>query len=154
MCGLLRSPLFVPVYMCVSVGPWGTTRRSACPVLRHSESGPLSLSARMWGRMICQWSDCLPHSSHTPPVSVPPRQSESSLPWLPVSARPTGLDECFFFISLVVRLLCGSIFCQFWLVFFVFKLLLSFFWLCEEALCVYLRLHLGRNPIYLVIAVF
>ena len=26
---------------------------------------------------------------------------------------------------------------------FVFKLLLSFFWLCEEAQCVYLRLHLG-----------
>ena len=43
---------------------------------------------------------------------------------------PTGLDECFFFISLVFRLPCGSIFCQFWL-FFVFQLLLSFFWLCE-----------------------
>ena len=54
---------------------------------------------------------------------------------------PTGLDECFFFISLVFRLPCGSIFCQFWL-FFVFKLLLSF-WLCEEAQCVYLCLHLG-----------
>ena len=27
----------------------------------------------------------------------------------------------------------------------VFKLLLSFFWLCEEAQCVYLRLHLGRK---------
>ena len=39
----------------------------------------------------------------------------------PVSAPPTGLDECFFFISLVVRLLYSSIFCQFWL-FFVFKL--------------------------------
>ena len=33
-------------------------------------------------------------------------------------------------------------FCQLWL-FFVLKLLLSFFWLCEEAQCVYLRLHLG-----------
>ena len=29
------------------------------------------------------------------------------------------------------------------LVVFVFKLLLSFFWLCDEALCVYLHLHLG-----------
>ena len=33
------------------------------------------------------------------------------------------------------------------LVVFVFKLLLSFFWLCEEAHFVYLRLHLGRKPI-------
>ena len=69
---------------------------------------------------------------------------ESSLPWLPVSAAPTGLDECFFFISLVVGLPYSSIFCQFWL-FFVFNLLLSFFWLCEEAECVYLHLHLGQK---------
>ena len=33
---------------------------------------------------------------------------------------PTGLDECFFFNSLVVGLPYSSIFCQFWL-FFVFK---------------------------------
>ena len=63
---------------------------------------------------------------------------------LPISAPPTGLDECFFFISLVVRLPYSLIFCQFWL-FFVFKLLLSFFWLFEEAQCVYLRLHLGQK---------
>ena len=63
---------------------------------------------------------------------------------LPTSAPPTCLDECFFFISLVVGLPYSSIFCQFWL-FFVFKLLLSFFWLCEEAQCVYLCLHLGRK---------
>ena len=66
-----------------------------------------------------------------------------SPPWLPLSAPPTGLDECFFFISLVFGLPCSSIFCQFWL-FFVFKLL-SFFWLCEEVQCVYLRLHLDRT---------
>ena len=69
---------------------------------------------------------------------------ESSLPQLPVSVPPTGLGECFFFISLVVGLPYSSIFCQFWL-FFVFKLLLSFFWLCEEAQCVYLCLHLGQE---------
>ena len=40
--------------------------------------------------------------------------------WLPISAPPTGLGECFFFNSLVVRLLYSSIFCQIWL-FFVFK---------------------------------
>ena len=44
--------------------------------------------------------------------------------------RPSHhLGECFFFISLVVRLPYSLIFCRFW--FFVFKLLLSFFWLCR-----------------------
>ena len=57
---------------------------------------------------------------------------ESSPPWLPVSASPTSLDECFFFISLVIGLPYSSIFCQF--SFFVFKLLLSFC-LWEEAVC-------------------
>ena len=76
---------------------------------------------------------------------------KSSPPQLPISTPPTGLDECFFFISLVVRLPYSSIFCQFWLV-FVFKLLLFFFWLCEEAQCVYLCLHLGRKrPLHVFI---
>ena len=30
------------------------------------------ICVRMWGRKVCQWSDCLPLSSHTPPVLVPP----------------------------------------------------------------------------------
>ena len=90
------SPPFILVYLCTSVGLRGATRRSACPVLRHSESGPLSLSARTWGRRVCWWSDSLPFWSHTPPVSVLlwQRESESSPPRLPVSAPPTGLDEC------------------------------------------------------------
>ena len=45
--------------------------------------------------------DCLPCWSHTLPISVPPGQHESSPPQRPVSAPPTGLDECLFFISLV-----------------------------------------------------
>ena len=53
-------PTVCPVYLCVNVGLPGATRRSACPVLRHSESGPLSLSARMWGRRVCQWSTACP----------------------------------------------------------------------------------------------
>ena len=32
------------------------------------ESGHLGLSVRMWGRRVCQWSDCPPHLSHTPLV--------------------------------------------------------------------------------------
>ena len=59
------------------------------------------ICAPVWGRRVCQWSDCLPRSSHTPPVSVPPQPRESSPPRLPVSAPPTCLDECLFFISLV-----------------------------------------------------
>ena len=41
------------VYLCANVWPWRGTHRSACPVLRHSESGPLGLSVRMWGRRVC-----------------------------------------------------------------------------------------------------
>ena len=87
----------------------------------------------------------LPTPLHNPPppcVCQLPPCLKSSPPWLPISAPPTGLGECFFFISLVVGLPYSLVFCQFWL-FFVFKLLLSFFWLCEEAQCVYLCLHLG-----------
>ena len=82
-------PAVCPVYLCANVGPRGATRRSACPVLRHSESGPLGLSVRMWGRRACQRSDCLPLLSHIPLVSVPPQQSESSPPWLPVRLCPS-----------------------------------------------------------------
>ena len=89
----------------------------------------------------------LPTPLHNLPphwVHQPPPCHESSLPQLLISTPPAGLDECFFFISLVLGLPCSLIFCQFWL-FFVFQLLLSFFWLCEEAQCVYLCLHLGRK---------
>ena len=41
-------------------------------------------------------------------------------PQLPVSALPSGLDECFFYNSVVVGLPYSSISWQFWL-FFVFK---------------------------------
>ena len=78
----------------------------------------------------------------SPPAATLPQVLST---WLPISTPPTGLDECFFFNSLVVVVLYTLIFCQFWL-FFVFKLVLSFFWWCEEVQCVYLRLHLGQKP--------
>ena len=108
-------PPFLPVYLCMNVGPRG--------LLAVVLSAPFHNPPPHWVRQL-------------PPCH------ESSPPHLPVSAPPTGLDECFFFISLVVGLPYSSIFCQFWL-FFVFKLLLSFFWLFEEARGVYLCLHLG-----------
>ena len=46
-------PPFILVYLCASVGLRGATSRSACPFLRHSESGPLGLSVQMWGRRVC-----------------------------------------------------------------------------------------------------
>ena len=56
-----------------------------------------------------------------------------------LSTPPTGLDVCFFFISLV-GLPCRLIFCQ--------------FWLCEEAQCVYLRHHLGSHSVSLLLNLF
>ena len=64
--------------------------------------------------------------------------------WLSISTPPTGMDECFFFNSLVVGLPYRMIFWQFWLFLFL-NLLLSFFWLCKEAQCVHLCLLLGWN---------
>ena len=46
LCGLLCSPPFVLVYLCVNVGLRGATHCFACPILRHSESGSLGLSVR------------------------------------------------------------------------------------------------------------
>ena len=93
-----------------------------------------------------QWFEALFPPHWSPELhSLWPGPPATALPWvlsaqMPISTPPTGLDECVFFNSLVVRLPYSSIFCQFWL-FFVFKLL-SYFWLFEEAQCVYLHLHL------------
>ena len=74
------------------------------------------------------------------PVLQPLPCHESSLPRR--SSPPLyGLDECFLFNSLVVRLLYSSIFWHFWL-FFIFKFVVVLP-LVEEAQCVYLCLYLG-----------
>ena len=46
-------PAIRPVYLWGNVVPQGATRHSACPTLRHSESGPLGLSVQMWDRRVC-----------------------------------------------------------------------------------------------------
>ena len=84
-------------------------------------------------------SPCLTHPG-------PPPCLESSLPQLPVSAPPTGLDECFFFNSLVIGHLYSSIFWQFWL-FFVFKFVVVLLLVVEEALCIFLYLHLSQKSL-------
>ena len=135
MCGLLRSLPFVLVYLCENMGPRGllpatlparfsTTLSPALSVYLCENIGPQGL-------LVVR---LLPRASHTLPVSSRhSNQGESSPPWLPVSAPPTRLDECLFFISLVLDFLARLIFCQ--------------FWLCEEVQCVYLCLHLGSSLI-------
>ena len=69
---------------------------------------------------ICVWMwDCPLHQPLPCQVHQPQRCHKSSLPRLPVCAPSPGLDECFFFNSLVVRLPYSSIFCQFWLLLFL-----------------------------------
>ena len=88
----------------------GATHCSACPVLRRSESGPLGLSVQMWGRRVCQCSDCLRHLSHTLPAPFIPHSASLSpatatrvlSTLVPVSAPTTSLDECLFSIFLVL----------------------------------------------------
>ena len=89
-------------YLCTNVGPQGATHRSACPVLCHSESGPLSLSVRQCG--------ATGSASGQTACAVRPtlRQSQSrhgnASPLLPGCPSPPLLrvvDECLFFISLV-----------------------------------------------------
>ena len=68
----------------------------------------------------CRPAEALPTLLHNPPPRwvcqlLPYR--ESSPPQLLVSTPPTGLDECFFFNSLFVRLPYRLICCQFWLLF-------------------------------------
>ena len=63
------------------------------------------------------------------------------------------LGEYFFFNSLVVSLPHSSIIWQFWLFLFV-NLLLSFFWLWEEAKYIYLLLHLCWKSHFLKLLVW
>ena len=118
-------PTLVPVYLCVSVGPRGATRHSACPVLHQSEFSPLDLS-------VCDSMATVSASGQTAcPVRPTLRQSWSRHSHVS-PLRPSYLSGCMFlFDRLVVRLPCRSILCQ--------------FWLCEEAQCVYLRHHLGSR---------
>ena len=100
--------------------PW-LERSVSLPVI------PPTLSAYKCGTT-CSTSWCL-----ATPVLQPPPFYKSSPPWLPLSALPTVLDECFF-ISLVVGFhtirFSGSS------GYFLFLNLLFFFRLCEEVMCI------------------
>ena len=71
----LAPPPFLPVYLCANVGPQGL------PV------------TTLWGLLAAAW----PTPFHNPPplwVRQPGPSRKSSPPQLPISAPPTGLDEC------------------------------------------------------------
>ena len=74
------------------------------PVYLQANVGPLGLPAGTLPNLVLELPPC----------------HESYLPRLPISTLSTGLDECFFFNSFVVGLLCSSIFWLLWL-FFIFK---------------------------------
>ena len=87
VAGSASLPTVCLVYLCANVGPRGATHCSACPTLRHSESGPLGLSARMWGTIVGLQgllvlglpAPFVPHSASL----GPPQPRESSPPWCP-----------------------------------------------------------------------
>ena len=108
-------PLFLPVYLCTNVGPQGLLAAAwhVCSTIRHLAG---SASHRLDSSPLCP-------GCPSPPLLLVWMNVSSLSPWL--------LDFC------AVRFSVSSG------CFFVFKLLLSFFWLCEEVQCVYLRLHLG-----------
>ena len=110
-------------YLCTNVGPQGATRRSACPILCHSESGPLGLSVRECaaaGFAFVPHSTSLGPSRATRVLSTPVPVSALLPVWMYVS-----------FLSPWCRTSLPSIFCQ--------------FWLCEEVQCVHLLRHLGSR---------
>ena len=95
-------PAVCPVYLWANVVLRGATRCSVCPILRHSESGPLGLSVcecGAAGSVVARLpAPFVPHSASLGPATA---MRVLSTP-VPVSAPPTGLDECLFFISLVL----------------------------------------------------
>ena len=95
---------------------------------------------------VCQLVSCWPAAVLPTPVLQPPPCCDSSLPGCP---SPPFLLVWVSVSSLSPWLLdfhTVRFFCHFWLL-FVFKLLLSSFWLFEEARCVCLCLYLGQKSL-------
>ena len=100
-------PLFLPVYLHANVGPLG-------PPATASQGLPAAALP-----VSCINAHPAPQSTASlgPPVTTLLQVLSTQLR---VSTPSTSLDECGFFISLVVGLPYSSILCQFWLVFFCF----------------------------------
>ena len=103
------------------------------------------IHAQMWDGPVSQ---PLLHPHSLPSCQAPSLPCCPSPPLLPVWMNVSSLSPWLsdFHTSSITRN-TSSISCQFWLGFFCLFLnyLLSSFWLCEEAQCVYLCLHLGQK---------
>ena len=95
------APSVRPGSSVLEYGATGRTRCSACPVLCHSESGPLGLC-------VCECGAARSANGQTAcPVDPTLCQSRSRMAMrvlsalVPISTPSTGLGECLFFISLV-----------------------------------------------------
>ena len=110
-------PLFLLVYLCMNVGPRG--------LLVVTLPAPFIPIHHLSGSSGVAASPLLP-SCPSPPLL---------LVWNVSSLSPWLSDFCV--VQFSVSSGC----------FLFLKLLLSFFWLCEEAQCVYLCLHLGQKPL-------
>ena len=111
VAGSASLPTVCLVYLCTNVGPRGATRSSACPILCHSESGPLGLS-------VCDCRAAGSASGQTAcPVGPTLRQSRSHhghvSPLRPgARLHPSYRSGCMFLLYLLgVGLPCRSIFC-------------------------------------------
>ena len=96
-------------------------------VLLHSCSSQF-ICTQVWDCLLCQPLPCCP----SPPL----------LPvWMNISLTPCcQVSIQFDFLSVLVV--------------FLFLNLLSFFWLCKEAQCIYLRLHIGRKLLWPFVCAF
>ena len=94
-------PAVCPVYLCVNVGSRGAT--AALPALFSATLSPallvyLCTNVGPQGLLVVRLpAPFVPHSASLSPATATRVLSAQ----VPVSAPPTGLDECLFFISLV-----------------------------------------------------
>ena len=120
----MNSPVRLGVSPAAASTPTGVFNQRFEALFPHANSGLCSLSHSPVvppGLSACECGIAQSASHHLscpgPPAATLLRVLSTHLP---VSAPLIGLDECFFFNSLVVGLPYGSIFYQFWL-FFVFN---------------------------------
>ena len=99
-CAVCFSPRRSSGLSMFECGAAGCYPHSACPTLRHSESGPLGLSVQMWPQGLLVLGLPAPFVPHSASLSPTTATRVLSTP-VPVSAPPTSLDECLFSISLV-----------------------------------------------------
>ena len=130
LCDLLCFPTVPPGLSMRECGTAGSTSHYLV-----GPQGPASASCSL----ACPVPQLPPHWVHQPPPCPSPLRPAACF-------HPSYWSGWVFLLYLLgCQTSIHWIFCQFWL-FFVFKLLLSFFCLCKEAQCVYLCLHLDQKP--------